>query len=224
MDERARALNDRPVRLGGKYVLYWCRWNRRVESNHAFSYAAALANRMDLPLVVHQRITANYPTACDRFHTFELEGVAEFADAVRKCGAGFVFQLPRRKHGSAAERHAVFAGAAVVVTDDCLRTAPNLDVQLMAVDASCIVPMNAIPGRCYAAYSMRPKIHKLLPQYLKPAPEVKLKVECAERLEGLHEEIVPEEIAKLVSECEIDHSVGPSTGFRGGRAAAKRSL
>lgn len=195
-----------------------------MESNHAFAYAAGLANRMELPLVVYQRITANYPTACDRFHTFELQGVAEFGEAVRERGAGFIFQLPRRKHGSPAKRQAVFADAATVVTDDCLRATPKLDVQLTAVDASCIVPMNAIPGRCYAAYSMRPKIHKLLPQYLKPVPQVTLRVECSDRFEKLHEEIDPEEIPKLVSECEIDHSVGPSTTFHGGRAAAKRSL
>ena len=195
-----------------------------MESNHAFAYAAGVANRMKLPLVVHQRITANYPTACDRFHTFELEGVAEFGAAVRKRGAGFVFQLPRLKHGSAADRHKVFADAAVVVTDDCLRVTPKLDVQLIAVDASCIVPMNAIPQRCYAAYSMRPKIHKLLPQYLKPAPEVELRFKCTERFAGLHEEVEPDRIPKLVSECEIDHSVAPSRAFRGGRAAAERSL
>ena len=51
MDERVRALNNQPVRQGGRYVLYWCRWNRRVESNHALLYAAEMANRMNLPLV-----------------------------------------------------------------------------------------------------------------------------------------------------------------------------
>ena len=224
MEQRLRPLNDAPVSRQGKYVLYWCRWNRRVESNHALAFAAGLANRMKLPLVVYQRVTANYPTACDRFHTFELEGVPEFAAAVRALGAGFVFQLPREKRAPGHDRRAVFAEAAVVVTDDCLRSAPELEVQLIAVDASCIVPMNAIPGRCYAAYSMRPKIHKLLAQHLTSVPAVTLRRECSLNFDGWHEEVAIANIPQLVASCEIDHGVAPSTVFRGGRAEAERTL
>jgi deoxyribodipyrimidine photo-lyase len=224
MEQRLRLLNDAPVSRQGQYVLYWCRWNRRVPSNHAFAFAAGLANGMKLPLVVYQRTTAMYPAACDRFHTFELEGVPEFAAAVRALGGGFVFQLPREKRTAAEDRRAVFAGAAAVVTDDCLRATPKLDVQLTAVDGSCIVPMNAIPGRCYAAYSMRPKIHKLLAQHLKPVPPVTLRRECTLSFAGLHTEVAPSGIPGLVAACDIDHTVPPSTTFRGGRAEAERTL
>ena len=88
MDDRVRALNDKPVRPGGRYVLYWCRWNRRVESNHALLYAAQLANGMNLPLVCFERLSCAYATASDRFHTFVLEGVPEMQARVRKLGAG----------------------------------------------------------------------------------------------------------------------------------------
>jgi hypothetical protein len=83
-----------------------------VEANHAIAFAAGVANRMRLPLLVYQRITAAYPTACDRFHTFELEGVPEFAAAVRDLGAGFVLQLPRCKRATGSNRRAIFDGAA----------------------------------------------------------------------------------------------------------------
>ena len=110
MDERVRALNDQPIRQGGRYVLYWCRWNRRVESNHALLYAAEMANRMNLPLVCFERLSCAYPTASDRFHTFVLEGVPQMQAAVRKLGAGYIFQLPRRKTTSDAALRAVIAG------------------------------------------------------------------------------------------------------------------
>ena len=110
MDERVRALNDQPVRRGGGYVLYWCRWNRRVESNHALLYAAEMANRMNLPLVCFERLSCAYPTASDRFHTFVLEGVPEMQAAVHKLGAGYIFQLPRRKTTSDARLRAVIRG------------------------------------------------------------------------------------------------------------------
>lgn len=224
MELRVRLLNDAGVSRHGRYVLYWCRWNRRVEANHALAYAAGIANRMNLPLVVYQRVTANYPTACDRFHTFELEGVSGFAAAVRALGAGFVFQLPDSGRAGGEDRREVFAGAAVVVTDDCLRGTPRLDTQLIAVDASCIVPAGAIGQRCYAAYSIRPRIHKVLERYLRPVPRVELRRECRESFAGLHTEVAPGDIPALIGGCGVDRSVAPSTTFRGGRAEAERHL
>ena len=65
--------------------------------------------------------------------------------------------------------------AAAVVTDDyptfiarvtIASVPPKLDVAFYAVDASCIVPMASFEKREYAAYTIRPKIHKLLPRYL----------------------------------------------------------
>src|SRR5262245_33151080 len=97
MDQRVRALNEQPVRRKANYVLYWCRWNRRAEFNHALLFASTLANQMNLPLLVYQRITTSYPTACDRFHTFELEGVAECARSLGDLGAGFTCHVPRKR-------------------------------------------------------------------------------------------------------------------------------
>ena len=229
LDGRVRPLNHEPVRQGGRYVLYWCRWNRRVESNHALLYAAETANRMNLPLVVFERLTCAYPTACDRFHTFVLEGVPHFQAQLHKLGIGYIFQLPRRKIPADSLRDEVYAGAATIVTDDCLRATPRLDVQLEAVDASCIVPMSAIPQRSYAAYSIRPKIHRLLPKYLKAATALEIRNRSREsidrlRTRRLHTEVAARQIPALVAGCEIDHTVRPSTTFRGGRKAAEACL
>jgi deoxyribodipyrimidine photo-lyase len=224
LDKRVRALNDQPIRQGGRYILYWCRWNRRVESNHALLYAAEMANRMNLPLVCYERLSCAYPTACNRFHTFVLEGVAEMQAGLRKLGAGYIFQLPRRKTTTDARVRAVIGGAAAVVTDDCLRATPRLDVQLHAVDSSCIVPMSQIPQRSYAAYSIRPKIHRMLPEFLRPVPAVELRRPCRETFGDLHTEVTDGNLAELVASCEIDHSIGASTTFRGGRKAAEKTL
>lgn len=45
MMERVRKLNNRELREGARYVLYWSQMNRRVESNHALAFATELANR-----------------------------------------------------------------------------------------------------------------------------------------------------------------------------------
>jgi deoxyribodipyrimidine photo-lyase len=224
MDDRVRALNHQPVRPGGRYVLYWCRWNRRVASNHALLYAGEMANRLNLPLVCFERLSCAYPTASDRFHTFVLEGVPQVQASLHKLGAGYIFQLPRRKTTGDADLRAVLSGAATVVTDDCLRATPTLDVQLLAVDSSCIVPMSRIPGRSYAAYSIRPKIHRLLPEYLRPVRAVELRVPCRENFGHLHTEVTETNLADLVASCDIDHTIRPSTTFRGGRRAAEKTL
>jgi deoxyribodipyrimidine photo-lyase len=224
MKERVRLLNDAPIRKSGRYVMYWCRWNRRVESNHALLHAADMANQMNLPLVVFERVTSNYPTACDRFHTFLLEGAPQFGSALKALGIGYVLQVPRTKSGSGIERRTMFDGAALVVTDDCLRATPPLDVQIQAVDASCIVPASLIPQRCYAAYSIRPKIQKLLPRFLNSVPLPKMRKACKEAFDGLFTKVNGRNIADVVASCEIDHAVPPSTAYRGGRAAAEQVL
>ena len=114
MDERVHLLNDQPHRPGGRYVLYWCRWNRRVEANYALLHAAETANGMGLPLVAYERLSCAYPSACDRFHTFVLEGVPHFERQLRKLGIPYIFQLPRRK--MARDGCASGGDAAVVIT------------------------------------------------------------------------------------------------------------
>jgi deoxyribodipyrimidine photo-lyase len=84
--------------------------------------------------------------------------------------------------------------------------------------------MTAIPQRSYAAYSIRPRIDRLLPKYLKAVPAIELRHRSRERFEELHTEVGLKDVAALVAECEIDHSVAPSTTFRGGRAAAEDCL
>ena len=81
--------------------------------------------------------------------------------------------------------------AAAVVTDDYpifvarqhnARVPWKLSIPYYAVDSSCIVPMNEMEKREYAAYTIRPKIRKLLSRYLisaagrSRAPQVQLAI------------------------------------------------
>lgn len=51
----------------------------------------------------------------------------------------------------------------------------TLEVASYAVESSCVAPPAVIGQRCYAAYSIRLRIHRLLPHFLQPAPAVRLK-------------------------------------------------
>ena len=212
MDERIRKIDAAAPRLKGDYILYWMRANRRTESNHALLAAAELANRHHKPLLVWELLTCDYPYANDRLHTFHLEGVPETAAALRKLGAGYRFDLQRKRSQKVAPNPAKRAVAVVVdAWPEVLSPLPDLGVETWAVDSSCIVPSACIEGRAYAAYSMRPKIHRILERFLKPVAPVKLAVKFKD---------APELPDLDYSRCDIDHSVAPSTLYRGGRKAA----
>ncbi len=233
MPERVRKLNNQELRRDASYVLYWAQMNRRAESNHALTFAADLANQAGLPLLFYEGLTCSYPFANDRFHTFLLEGVPETSRRLSKLGIGYVFHLRKRKSDPNDALYGLAADAAAVVTDDYptfiapthnASVPSKLPVPYYAVDSSCIVPMSHFDKQEYAAYTIRPKINKVLARFLTPVPAIKMKKKWDRPVSPLHFQVSDANIAALVADCEIDHSVAPSAGFRGGRKEAERRL
>ncbi len=238
MRERIRKLNRDAERSGAKYVLYWTQMNRRVEVNHALQYAVHSANRLGLPLLVYEGLTCTYRKANDRMHTFLLENVPDMAAGLTERRIGYLFYLRRRKQDANDVLYRLAKDAAAVVTDDYPTfiaaghnaTVPGkIGVAYYAVDSSCIVPMSKHEKRNYGAYTIRPRITKMLPDYLKPFEEETVKHAwrkgiLSEDLAGFHTPVTRSEIPALVATCEIDHSIPPSTSFHGGQGEAQRHL
>jgi deoxyribodipyrimidine photo-lyase len=225
VEDRVRCLNPSPFRSGAKWVIYWAQMNRRVRWNHALLYAAELANRAGLPLLVYEGLTCTDLYASDRLHTFILEGVPDMEQRLRKLGIGYLFYLRRRRSDPDDVLHQLVQGAAALVTDDYpLIVAPKLAIPCYAVDSSCIVPMKQMEKREHAAYTIRPKIRKLLVRYLKAPPAVRVRQKFNLPLPGFHTQVTSANISQLVNSCEIDHSVRPSPVFHGGSAEAERRL
>ncbi|MDX2149600.1 MAG: deoxyribodipyrimidine photo-lyase [Bryobacteraceae bacterium] len=233
MQDRVLALNDRPPRRNAGYVLYWAQMNRRVDANHGLLHAIALANEWKLPVLYYEGLTCSYPWANDRLHTFILEGVPDTAAALHRSGIGYVFYLRRRQSDPNNVLYQLAEHAAAVVTDDYptfiarthnQRVPANVDIPYYVVDSSCIVPMRLFPKREFAAYTIRPKIHRLLPKYLDPPPALAPKARWKAPLPAFHTEVTKTNIPDLVASCQIDHSVPPSLSFHGGACAAERHL
>lgn len=228
MNDRVRKLNDKELRPGSAYVLYWAQMNRRAGFNHGLAHAIELANGAGLPVLFYEGLTCSYPYASDRLHTFILEGVPDTAAALKKAGIGYFFYLRRKQSDPNDRLYQLAARAAAVVTDDYPAfvaathngSVPGkIDCAYYVVDSSCVVPMNRIEKREWAAYTIRPKITRLLSGYLQPfeMPRVRHK----------WHEAAPEfavDIPKQVAECGIDHSIAPSPAFRGGSRAAHKQL
>jgi len=217
MDQRIRKTNSAAVNPEGDYVLYWMRANRRAESNHALLCAAELANRYRKPLLAWEQLTCDYAYANDRLHAFHLEGVAETAGALKKLRIGYRFDL-HQKRGQKPSPHPARRAVAVVADawpDVLGGVVPDFGVETYTVDSSCIVPSPVIEGRIYAAYSMRPRLRRILDRFLKAVPAVHVEVPFPGAID------LP---ALEYRRCEIDHSVAPSSLYRGGRKAALRRL
>lgn len=233
LNNRIRKLNDAPVRANARFVLYWAQMNRRVESNHALVRAVELANELSLPVLYYEGLTCTYDYANDRLHAFILDGVPETARRLENLGIGYCFYLRRRREDPDDVVYRLAAGAACIVTDDYptfiaarhnARVPEQVNVAYEAVDSSCIVPMNILAKREYAAYTIRPKITRLLSEHLKPCPTIAVRRRWTGAPPEFHTPLQPGQIAKLIAECEIDHSVLPSVSYTGGRLAAETTL
>ncbi|MBK9436626.1 MAG: deoxyribodipyrimidine photo-lyase [Chloracidobacterium sp.] len=234
INERVIALNNKPVNSNARYVLYWMQMYKRVDNNHALIYAIRRANELKLPLVVYEGLKYYYPWASDRLHTFILEGVEEKRREFERLGIRYVFYLQKDKDSPKQTVAALAKDAALIVTDDfpCFiipehnrRIAERADIPVFVVDSNGVIPMSKFDKEEYAAYTIRPKIKKLLDRYLVPLANeavditsLGLEVDCPETL------ITADNIAQLVSECDIDHSVPASGHYRGGTTAGRARL
>ncbi|MGA2601677.1 MAG: deoxyribodipyrimidine photo-lyase [Bryobacteraceae bacterium] len=225
LPDRVSKLNDAPIRGGAKYVLYWAQMNRRVDFNHALAFAVELANERNLPVLFYEGLTCSYPHANDRLHTFILEGVGDTAARLRELGIGYEFYLRRRLDDPDDRMYKFASDAAAVVTDDYptfvargfnRRVPGKLDVACYVVDSSCIVPMHKMEKREWAAYTIRPKIRKLLDRYMVAVPELRVKVTSSAKRQATQGDDLPY--------CQIDHSVAPSSIYRGGTNEARKHL
>ncbi|MBK8149707.1 MAG: deoxyribodipyrimidine photo-lyase [Acidobacteria bacterium] len=232
ISERVQLLNDKNPNNGGSYVLYWMQMFKRVAQNHALEVAIRKANSMNVPLVVYEGLKYYYPWANNRIHTFILEGVEEKRREFANRGIRYIFYLQQDGNSPKHTVERLAADACLIVTDDypCFiipahnRTVASLaDVPVYAVDSNGVIPMSRFEKEEYAAYTIRPKIRRMLGDYLKPFPESEVSVR-ADRLEVDCPETFVDDIPKLVGGCSIDHSVAPSEVYRGGTANGRARL
>ena len=233
--QRTRRLNDHAV-ADGDYVLCWLQQALRADENPAIDAAVAVGNEHGLPVVVYHGLDNRYPYASHRLHRFILEASRELADGVEARGLRFAHYLRRPDKLEAGLVYRLCERAALLVTDDmptyvarwqAARVAARVTVPVLAVDASCLVPMNAIAGPHQQTKAFRAAHTKLraenLDLDLRQAPAVG-------RFEGdlgFEPDVLPNDAAgldALIEACGVDLTVLPAPDFQGGRAAALGQL
>jgi deoxyribodipyrimidine photo-lyase len=234
ISERACLLNDGAENPQAEYVLYWMQMFKRTTYNHALKFAIEQANERRLPLVVYEGLKFYYPWANDRLHTFILEGVEEKRRAFAKLGIRYVFFLQKDKNSPRQTVKRLAAKAALIVTDDfpCFiipdhnqALVAKATVPVYAVDSNGIIPLSKFEKEEYAARTIRPKINRVLADYLQPFVEARIKIKKPDLPVACPDtEITEQNIARQVAACAIDHSIKPSPIYHGGERNARRRL
>ncbi len=173
---RVRTVKHGPVGKGP--VLYWMSRDQRVNDNWALLFAQELALVRKVPLGVVFSLAPRFLNATSRQYGFMLKGLREVESRLAKLNIPFFLLIgsPEQELPAFLARHQISG----LVTDfDPLRikqkwkneVAAQLESNIHEVDARNIVPCwEASNKKEYAAYTLRPKIHRALPEFLKDFP------------------------------------------------------
>ncbi len=236
MQKRVVTLRAGMPRSGARYVLYWMQIHRRAFQNHALNFAIAQANALGLPLVVYEGLRPDYDQANARIHRFILEGACDNHRDFARRGIRYCFYLiPETRTGNRRAVAQLAQEAALLVTDDFptfiiprhnRAIVQQVDCPVYAVDANGVVPMRELDHEEYAARTIRPRIHRLLPAYFWPIAELTPKIKNQTLPLNLREEteLASANLEELLARVAIDHTLAPSRHFQGGRKAALARL
>ena len=222
-------------------VLYWMIAARRTRANYALERAVAHARDLGKPLVVLEALRADHPWAADRFHQFVLEGMHDNRAALHeRPGITYFAYVETGRGAGRGLLEALAAHAAAVVSDDfpCFflprmvaAAAARLDVRLEAIDSNGLLPIRAFDRPFSTAHAFRRAWQQVLCTHLAARPEAN---PLARPLPA-RAWAVPDDIStrwpdlftwmsggRGLTDLPIDHTVKPTAGHGGARAARER--
>lgn len=181
LNSRARLLNAKPMEIGP--IVYWMNREMRLEDNWALIYAQTQALERQQPCLVIFSLFDHFESAKNldndpMFKRMKM-GLKQVVQDAKNKGLPFYIL-----HGPTVKSIQTFLNtvkAGLFVTDfsplkDMRRLretlAQSIPVKMVEVDGHNIIPIHvASQKQEWGAYTLRPKIHKLLPTYLHAFPK-----------------------------------------------------
>ncbi|MDX9691721.1 MAG: deoxyribodipyrimidine photo-lyase, partial [Acholeplasmataceae bacterium] len=207
------------------YALYWMQQSQRVHFNHALKHAIDIANQKRLPLVVYFGLWSGYPDANLRHFKFMLEGLKEVKEILLHFSITFVLKIGKPEE----EIMPLLKDAYHLVMDQgylkhqksmrsyVINLAPD-DLGIDIVDTDLVVPVHIASQKVeYGAYTIRPKLKKLIPQF-RDFKQIEVLVN-KQRLNISSDDSLTD-IDLLLEKLNLDRSVKPSEIYHGGYLAA----
>ena len=178
---RVSCIKEGAQKLQGP-IVYWMSRDQRVNDNWALLYAIERANEKNVPVHLVFSLSNSFLNAQPRHFQFLLNGLHLVQKSCKDYGIAFNLLL-----GNPAETIPNFVAevdASLLVSDfDPLKIKQQWKHQVNnairiahhEVDAHNIVPCRVASQKLeYGAYTLRPKITRLLPSYLVRFPEIPL--------------------------------------------------
>jgi len=177
--KRIRTLKKSDTNRGP--VVLWMSRDQRVHDNWSLLLAQELSIEQKSPLVVVFCLVPQFLNATTRQYGFMLEGLQEVEKNLAKKNIPFFLLIgsPAKEILKFIKKHRV---STLVKDFDPLRikrgwadsVALDIDVPFYEVDAHNVVPCwMASPKQEFGAYTLRPKIRILLPEFLEEYPPLK---------------------------------------------------
>ncbi len=227
--ERIHILNDKPI-LPDTFVLYWMQQAQRIESNLALNYSIDEANRLQIPLEICFILAPSFPEATARHYAFMLEGLQELVKQCRKMALSFNIYMG---DPTVEIPHLAKAAACLITDRGYLRIqrkwrydiADVIDCSMIEIETDSIIPVETVSDHQeYAARTLRPKIHRLLDQFLTEDKLPEARLVLNQQISSLPKGIDISDIDNLLESMKI--SAYPSRGkeMKGGTSVAIRKL
>ena len=208
----------------GSCVVYWMQRAQRANHNAALDIAIMTGNALEKPVVTFFQLSARAYHANLRHYQFMLEGLTELPATLEKRNIGFVLRAEPEEN---ILRFCAEVDPCLVIGDENpLRSAEQLKSRVAAalrvpfwtVDADVVVPTRLLGKEHYAARTIRPKLHAVLPKFLQPSPNHVAKVKWNGRVSS---RVLK---ANILNRMPLERSVAPVSTFAGGAAGARKAL
>ena len=184
LESRTRKLNSNTAKNGP--IVYWMNRDMRIDDNWALLYAQHLAEQSNQPLIIVFSLFKSFETAKntpeDQMFYRLKQGLVKVKDDAKKYN--FPFLMLEGETVPTLSTFLKSINAGVCITDfsplKAMRNlreglASSIGIPLIEVDAHNIIPVwVASDKQEWGAYTLRPKIHRLLSTYLIPFPKLKV--------------------------------------------------
>jgi len=177
--KRIRILKDGAAQTGP--VVYWMSRDQRMNDNWALLFAQELALQEKMPLAVVFCLVPQFLQATIRQYQFMLNGLQELERTLAQKNIPF-FLLTGQPEQAIPFFTRTYAVGKIVTDFSPLRinrawknaTIKHLAIPVYEVDAHNIVPCWAASDKQeYSARTIRPKLHRLLPEFLEDFSKIR---------------------------------------------------
>jgi len=207
-------------------ILYWMSRDQRVHDNWALLFAQQLALEKKRSLTVIFNLVPDFLEATIRQYNFMIKGLMELEKELKKFDIPFF--LLTGKPEIEVPKFCKSINSSILISDfDPLKikriwkreVSKKIKIPFYEVDAHNIVPCLVASNKTeFGAYTIRPKIHRLLPEFMDEYSELKK----VKRIESLTSDKIDWE--KVTKNLKINNEVNEVNWIESGEKAAASML